>query len=149
MKVANSRESRMPNSLRRFLVRAKGEIGLRGEVNVLLTTNSQMRALNRKFRRKNKPTDVLSFPAVEVNGVAGDIAISSEIARLQARRLGHSFDQELKVLLLHGLLHLAGHDHESDGGEMARAEKRLRARFRLPDSLTERGHSSRDRLGRS
>jgi probable rRNA maturation factor len=139
----------MPNSLRRFLVRAKGEIGLQGEVNVLLTTNSQMRALNRKFRRKNKATDVLSFRAVEANGVAGDIAISSEIARLQARRLGHSLDQELKVLLLHGLLHLAGHDHESDGGEMARTEKRLRAKLRLPDSLTERGHSSRDRLGRS
>jgi probable rRNA maturation factor len=126
-------------SLRRFLMRAKKEIGLRGEVNVLLTGNSKMRALNRKFRKKNKPTDVLSFPVTDENGSAGDIAISTDIAIQQARRLGHSLDQELRVLLLHGLLHLAGYDHENDQGEMLRAERKLRAKFRLPGSLSERG----------
>lgn len=125
--------------LRRFLARAKREIGLRGEVNVLLTGNSKMRALNRKFRKKDKATDVLSFPAGQGNGSAGDIAISTEIASQQARRLGHSLEQELKVLLLHGLLHLAGYDHENDQGEMLRAETRLRAKLKLPDSLSERG----------
>lgn len=126
-------------------MRAKSEIGLRGEVNVLVTSNDQMRALNRKFRRENKPTDVLSFPVDGSNGIAGDIAISGQIAKQQARQLGHSLEQELKVLLLHGLLHLSGLDHESDDGEMARAEKELRAKFRLPDSLTERGHSRKAR----
>jgi probable rRNA maturation factor len=135
----------MPASLRRFLMRAKSEIGLRGEVNVLVTSNNQMRALNRKFRRRNKPTDVLSFPVVGSNGIAGDIAISGQIAKQQARRLGHSLEQELKVLLLHGLLHLSGYDHEKDEGEMARAEMKLRAKFRLPDSLTERGRSRKPR----
>ena len=134
----------MPDSLRRFLMRAKGEIGLRGEVNVLLTSNSEMRALNHKFRKKKQPTDVLSFPAVGADGLAGDIAIPSEIARLQARRLGHSLDQELKVLLLHGLLHLAGYDHENDQGEMFRAESKLRAKFRLPEVLLERGQPRKD-----
>jgi probable rRNA maturation factor len=135
----------MPWSLRSFLQRAKKEIGLRGEVNVLLTSNSEMRALNKKFRKKDKPTDVLSFPTPAGDGIAGDIAISTEIARAQAQRLGHSLDQELRVLLLHGLLHLAGHDHERDQGEMARAEKKLRAKFELPDSLTERGQSRKIR----
>ncbi|MCI0351766.1 MAG: rRNA maturation RNase YbeY [Acidobacteriales bacterium] len=128
--------------LRRFLARAKKAVGLRGEVTVLLTTSSEMRTLNRKFRKKNQPTDVLSFPAAE----GGDIAISTQIAKAQARQLGHSLDQELKVLLLHGLLHLSGHDHESDRGEMLRVEKRLRARLGLPDSLTERGLSPKTRV---
>ena len=139
MATSNQRGGNVPSSLRRFLQRAKKEIGLRGEVNVLLTGNSKMRALNRMFRKKNKATDVLSFPAANENGIAGDIAISKAIARQQARRLGHSLEQELKVLVLHGLLHLAGYDHESDQGEMLRAERRLRAKLKLPDSLSERG----------
>lgn len=130
--------------MRRFLIRAQREIGLPGEINVLLTTNSKMRALNRRFRNKSKPTDVLSFPAMKSNGLAGDIAISRQIARQQARRLGHSLDHELKVLLLHGLLHLAGYDHESDQGEMLRAERKLRAKFRLPDVLLERGQAGKN-----
>lgn len=134
-------------ALRRFARRARREIGLGGDVTVLLTTNTEMRALNRRFRKQDKPTDVLSFP---VNGGAngpgsGDIAISTEIAREQASRLGHTVEQELKILLLHGLLHLAGYDHERDRGEMLQKERRFRAKLGLPHSLTER--STRRRRG--
>ena len=109
----------------------------------MLTSNREMRALNRRFRRKNRATDVLSFsaPAENRGNGAGEIAISTEIARRHARRLGHTLEQELKILVLHGLLHLAGHDHERDSGEMLREEQRLRARFGLPASLTERSNS--------
>ena len=133
----NQNRGRRYPGLRSFATQAKKKIGLEGEVNVLLTSNREMRVLNRKFRKKDKPTDVLSFPASEAVG-GGDIAISAEIASEQARRLGHTLEQELKVLLLHGLLHLAGYDHENDQGEMLRAERKLRAKFRLPGSLTER-----------
>lgn len=128
-------------TLRRFANRVRREIGLSGDVTVLLTGNDQMRALNRKFSKKNKPTDVLSFPvAGPLNGNgAGDIAISTQMAREQATRLGHLLEQELKILLLHGLLHLAGYDHERDKGEMFRVERRIRVKFGLPGSLSERG----------
>ena len=132
-------------ALRRFGNRAQREIGLSGEVTVLLTSNDDMRSLNRKFRKKDSPTDVLSFPvasALTGNG-AGDIAISAEMAREQASRLGHALEQELKILLLHGLLHLAGYDHERDKGEMHRAERRLRVKLGLPGSLAERNSGRR------
>lgn len=124
-----------------FALRAHRAVRLRGEVNVLLTSNQRIKNLNRRFRRKNKATDVLSFPAAQGNGAhacGGDIAISLEFARLYAEKLGHSLTAELKILLLHGMIHLAGYDHEHDRGEMARLEARLRARFSLPLSLTER-----------
>ena len=132
-------------ALRRFANRARREIGLSGEITVLLTGNDDMRTLNRKFRKKNKATDVLSFPlaGVQNGNRAGDIAISTEIARRQARRLRHTLEQELKILLLHGLLHLAGYDHERDRGEMFRVERRFRVKLGLPGSLAER--SSRRR----
>lgn len=127
--------------LQRFIKRAQKEIGLRGSVSVLLTTNKEMRALNRRFRQQDKPTDVLSFPAAGGAQAAslGDIAISSVIARAQAQRFGHTLEQELNILVLHGLLHLAGYDHEHDHGKMHRIERRLRSKLALPDSLTERG----------
>jgi probable rRNA maturation factor len=90
--------------------------------------------LNRRFRRKDKPTDVLSFPGI----TGGDIAICAEIARQNAKRLGHTAADEIKVLLLHGMLHLAGYDHETDAGEMETAEAQLRSRLRLPTSLIQR-----------
>lgn len=107
---------------------------------MLITSNAKMRRLNRDFRGKDKPTDVLSFPARQNGNVrlAGDIAISKEIARRNAKALGHSLGTELKVLLLHGLLHLAGHDHERDRGEMAALEQKLRAKLKLPTGLIER-----------
>jgi probable rRNA maturation factor len=115
---------------------------VRGEVNVLVAGNAEVRRLNRAFRHKDKPTDVLSFPA-EIKDLAGDIAISAPIARANARRLGHSAATELKVLLLHGVLHLAGYDHETDCGEMRRKEERLRAQFGLPAALIARTEKPR------
>jgi probable rRNA maturation factor len=84
----------------------------------------EVRRLNRTYRDKDKPTDVLSFPGEE--GHLGDILISVPVARRQAAAAGHSVERELKVLLLHGLLHCLGYDHETDGGEMDRLERRLR-----------------------
>jgi probable rRNA maturation factor len=127
-------------SLARFLGKARRIVGLPGQVNVLVTTNRQMRELNRRFRNNDKPTDVLSFPAPEGIGqkLAGDIAISAEIAGSNARALGHSSATELRLLVLHGLLHLAGYDHETDDGDMERRESRLRRELGLPESLIER-----------
>ena len=83
---------------------------------MLVTGSSELRSLNRRFRGKDQPTDVLSFPPGPcfVNGLAGDIAISADIAKQNARRLGHSAAQEIKILALHGVLHLVGYDHERD-----------------------------------
>ena len=104
----------------------------------LITSNEDMQRLNAQFRRKNKPTDVLSFPSGEKRGFLGDIAISAELAAEQASELGHPVDKEIAILMLHGLLHLLGLDHEKDDGRMARAEKRWRARLELPAGLIER-----------
>jgi len=124
-------------TLSRFVARAQREVKLEGEVNVLITSSKELQRLNRDFRGKDKATDVLSFPSVLENG-GGDIAISWEIAQANARALRHSLAEELKVLILHGALHLAGHDHESDKGEMQRLENKLRVKLGLADSLIER-----------
>lgn len=134
------------SQLELFLEQAMRAAKLRGDVSVLLTGDKQIRRWNREFRGKNKPTDVLSFPAAPVEGIdgpmpaalAGDLAISLETADRQAAEQGHSLLEELKVLLLHGVLHLAGYDHEVDQGEMARVELRLRARLGLKSALIER-----------
>lgn len=128
-------------ALSRFANRARRSSGLEGDVAIVLTGNEEMRSLNRQFRRKNKPTDVLSFPSAAQNGSAGDIAISLDIAAENAERLGHPFAAELKILILHGMLHLAGYDHETDDGEMARKEHKLRTELKLPDSLIARNAS--------
>jgi probable rRNA maturation factor len=125
------------SGLERFAREAQKLAGVRGEVAVLVAGRRRIQELNRRFRRKNKPTDVLSFP----NEDGGDIAICAEIARDNARRFGHSPGEELKILVLHGMLHLAGYDHETDHGEMARKEARLRARLKLPASLIDRTDS--------
>lgn len=133
---------RIPSTraLNSFLRAAQGAVRLRGQVTVLLTTDSTIRRLNRQFRGKNKATDVLSFPAAEAMAgeVAGDLAISVPTAFRQASEQGHALGQEIKILMLHGLLHLAGYDHETDTGQMARRERLLRARLRLPQGLIER-----------
>lgn len=130
--------------LERFTARACRAVRLRGEVNVLIAPSAELRRLNREFRRKDKPTDVLSFPASPgEKGVAGDIAISATIARANARRLGHTVGKELQVLILHGLLHLAGYDHETDSGAMRRKEERLRAELGLPAALIARSANQR------
>ena len=131
-------------SLTRFLNRARIAAGLVGTVSVLLTSDSELRRLNRTFRGKNRPTDVLSFPAELIPGLppklrhAGDLAISLDTAVRQAAEHGHTLPIELRVLLLHGLLHLAGLDHETDSGVMAARELELRATLRLPSSLIDR-----------
>ena len=122
-----------------FALEARRATGLRGAVSVLITGNPSMRRLNSSFRGKNRPTDVLSFPAdASANGFAGDIAISLDIAERNARLLGHSAADEIRILILHGMLHLAGYDHENDKGEMAKKESLLRRRFDLPTGLIER-----------
>ncbi len=127
-------------ALARFAARAQRSTRLLGTVDVLLTGSRDLQVLNRRFRGKNRPTDVLSFPAGEAprNGFAGDIAISVDIAVQNAKRLGHSAAEEVKILCLHGLLHLAGFDHERDQGQMARKELSLRRRLGLASGLTER-----------
>jgi probable rRNA maturation factor len=131
-------------TLSRFVRRAARAVGLRGEVNVLLTTNRQMKSLNWRFRIKNVATDVLSFvpDSKSPPQYAGDIAISAEMAAKNGRQLGHSPAEEVKILVVHGLLHLAGYDHERDDGTMARKEQQLRIRLDLPHGLIERSDRS-------
>lgn len=131
-------------ALGRFALRARRAVRLRGKVNILVTSSEAMYALNRRFRKKNKTTDVLSFPSARSSSgstqrpFAGEIAISADIASRNAAMLGHSTAIEVKILTLHGILHLAGFDHERDNGEMARREGKLRRKLGLPSSLTER-----------
>jgi probable rRNA maturation factor len=120
-----------------FVSGAKRAVGLREDINVRITSSHNMRELNRRFRRKNKATDVLSFPSAAPK-MGGDIAISAEIAARNAAALGHSTETELKILILHGLLHLAGYDHEKDTGEMHAREATLRQQLKLPVGLIER-----------
>ena len=138
-------EKRVPElselALMRFVARARRAAGLKGAVDILLTSSGEMKSLNRRFRGKDKATDVLSFPAASDDvrkEFAGEIAISAEIAAQSARDLGHGAADEVKILALHGLLHLRGYDHERDDGEMARRESQLRVRLGLPSGLIER-----------
>ena len=109
----------------------------RGEVSVAFVSGARMRALNRTHRGQDYATDVLSFPAGEA-GFLGDIVIAAGVARRQALAAGHAFGVEARVLALHGLLHLLGHDHETDGGAMSRLEARLRLKGGLREGLIER-----------
>jgi probable rRNA maturation factor len=136
--------------LARFLRQAIDATGLVGDVSVLLTGDEAIRTLNRNFRRKDKATDVLSFPAAEGMGdVAGDLAISLETAFRQAKEHQHTLEMEIRVLLLHGLLHLAGHDHETDNGTMHRKEVRLRRELGLTAALIERAQRGQAKPGRA
>lgn len=142
--------------------------GVRGAVTIALVTDARVRRLNRQFRGVDQATDVLSFPAASAEALApkafvaaspdstsaaasarasgaapaggelGDIAIARGVATRQARAAGHAVSTELRVLALHGLLHLLGHDHETDDGAMARLEARLRRRGGLVTGLIER-----------
>ena len=132
-------------ALARFVTRAARSAGVQGDVSVLVAGSSELRKLNRRFRKKDQATDVLSFPPVAGlgKGFAGDIAISADIAARNARLLNHSAAEEAKILVLHGVLHLAGYDHERDNGKMARREERLRRSLGLPVGLIERNGSAR------
>jgi probable rRNA maturation factor len=145
--ASNDESGRLPvqATLTRFLNEARKAVRLRGEVSVMLTTDPAIKQLNKQFRGKNKATDVLSFPADNsfpgISGedlLAGDLAISVPTAARQAAEQGHDLKSEIKILLLHGLLHLNGMDHETDNGEMAKREVRLRKSLKLPLGLIER-----------
>jgi probable rRNA maturation factor len=135
--------------LARWLERAAPRAA-RGEATVALVSDAAMRRLNRRYRGVDRSTDVLSFgPGVRVPGRRGghgpfrwlgDIVIAIETARRQSRSLGHSLGVELRVLALHGLLHLLGYDHHTDQGEMQRLEARLRRRTGLPAGVIARAH---------
>jgi probable rRNA maturation factor len=134
-------------ALTAFVAQACRAAKLKGAVTVMVTDSREMRSLNSRFRGKKQATDVLSFPPPALgNGFAGDIAVSLDIAARNARSLGHSLGQEVQILVLHGVLHLAGYDHEGDQGEMAGREVRLRRRFGLPTGLIERSKKSGDRV---
>ena len=138
-------------ALDRFVARARRAAGVKGVINVLVTSSAEMKRLNRRFRGKDQPTDVLSFPAEPDlrKNLAGEIAISADIATKNAQSLGHSPADEVKILVLHGVLHLRGYDHESDDGQMARREKQLRAKLRLPPGLIERATPEKENIKKS
>ena len=157
-------------TIERFARRLQMDVAQGRPFDCLITGDAELRRLNLEFLGNDYPTDVLSFPGVapailspvvvrgrKVTGdkiagatsptrksggcPVGDIAISSPRARAQARAFGHRAEQEVQILMLHGLLHLLGMDHTADGGRMARAEKSWRARLGLPTGLIERVRS--------
>ena len=112
-----------------------------GALAIALASDAEVRALNRRYRRKDEATDVLSFPAQE-RDILGDLVIARGVARRQAAAAGHSYATEIKVLALHGLLHLLGYDHHgrADSRRMERVEARLRRRGGLQAGLIERAN---------
>jgi probable rRNA maturation factor len=139
-----------PARLEEFARKLRRRVTGGREFQCLITSDAEMQRLNRDFRKKDYPTDVLSFPTApgahkktgEVgmpeSRSLGDIAISLDRARAQAREFGHAVDDEICILMLHGVLHLMGMDHERDAGTMARAETEWRRKLRLPSALIER-----------
>ena len=133
-----NRQRRVPvaiHPLLQFYERVRSQLGFAPEsVTIQLISDEAMAQLNETFRKKHGPTDVLSFPANGTRpargaGYIGDIAISPETARRNARRFSRSLPVEMRILILHGMIHLAGFDHETDHGEMDRLERRLRKRL--------------------
>ena len=120
--------------LRAFLEDVTRRIARKRNITCLIADDRELRRLNRKFRNQNYATDVLSFPSDD----GGEIAISLDRAAAQAEEYGHALADEIRILMLHGVLHLTGMDHETDSGEMAKAEMRWRRRLGLPCGLIER-----------
>ncbi len=123
--------------IRRVLQGAAEALEVKGELAIVFAGDALLRKLNRDYRFKDKPTDVLSFPGPDKDMGLGDVIISVETARDNAARLGRPLDRELEVLALHGFLHVLGYDHETDQGEMDALEKQLRRRL-----LTQKGPSA-------
>jgi probable rRNA maturation factor len=129
------------SSIESFAETLRARVAGGRDFHCLITGDAELRLLNRTYRSKDYATDVLSFPASfpgDVGAYLGDIAVSLARARAQARQYGHATEDEVRILMLHGLLHLKGMDHESDSGEMARAELRWRKKLGLPGGLIER-----------
>jgi probable rRNA maturation factor len=147
--VSPKRRDLKASELEEFAQRALRAMKLKhGGFGILITGSGQLQQLNLRFRGKNQPTDVLSFPAAAFNQKGdfpfvhtGDIAISADIAADNAQRYGHSLSDEIEILMLHGMLHLSGLDHESDDGEMAKRELQLRQKLGLPSGLIQRAKS--------
>lgn len=147
---ANAREEKLRQvdrrTVREFARRLTDEVAVGQAFCCLITDDAELRRLNREFRNEDYATDVLSFPAgdggpaelASAVSTIGEIAISLDRAEQQAQALAHSTEQELQILMLHGVLHLTGLDHEKDRGEMARVEQRWRRHFGLPAGLIER-----------
>jgi probable rRNA maturation factor len=132
-----------PRALSIFARKLEREVAKGRPFDILITGDAELRKLNRDFRGKDYATDVLSFPSgaglpAHSTGSVGDLAISIARARAQAKQYGHTTEQEIRILMLHGLLHLLGMDHEKDAGRMARAEGRWRRELGLPTGLIER-----------
>ena len=128
-----NRQRRFPVDSQRLIGIADATVAAAGhsgrEVSVTITNDRRLHELNRRYRGKNKPTDVLSFPYDEPEGPIGDVVISVDRAAAQALEKGHGLQRELEILVLHGSLHVCGFDHETDNGEMDRIEQRLRRRL--------------------
>jgi len=133
----SSRRIRGVSDLRAFFAQMVKRIARGREIACLITDDTELRRLNRQFRGANYATDVLSFPSE----AGGEIAISLDRAAAQAAEHGHTIHDELRILMLHGVLHLTGLDHETDAGEMAAAEMRWRKRLGLPCGLIERARA--------
>jgi probable rRNA maturation factor len=125
-------------ALQRFAERLSREVSGGRRFTCLVADDRQLRRLNRQFLGRDYPADVLSFPAAEPGEFLGEMAISVQRAREQAQRHGHSIEHEIGVLMLHGVLHLMGMDHETDRGRMKRTEIKYRKRLDLPTGLIER-----------
>lgn len=123
---------------RTFAKRLEAELTRGRPFTCLITNDEELQRLNRDFRKQDHATDVLSFPSKQTLGFLGDIAISFQHARRQAAKYGHAVEQEIEILMLHGVLHLLGMDHEKDRGQMARVENRWRAALGLPRGLISR-----------
>jgi probable rRNA maturation factor len=128
-----------------FAARLAGEVAGGRTFSCLLARDRDLRRWNREFRKQDHATDVLSFPAPVpyANGFLGDIAISYPKAKQQAVAYGHTIQREIEILMLHGVLHLMGMDHETDRGRMARAETKWRSALGLPCGLIGRATDSR------
>jgi probable rRNA maturation factor len=131
-------------ALKSFAADLSRQIGNGRAFTCLITNDSRLRQLNRDFLGHDYATDVLSFPSGAFDEM-GDLAISSERAQIQATEFGHTLFDELRILMLHGVLHLAGFDHETDHGEMKRAERQWRKAFSLPNTLTGRSNGASKR----
>lgn len=125
-------------ALERFAGDLQHEVAAGRRFSCLITRDTELQRLNRDFLGRDCATDVLSFPSGSPKGFLGEMAISVDRAREQAAEHGHDIEQELRILMLHGVLHLVGMDHERDRGAMARAENRWRRQYELPAGLIER-----------
>ncbi len=126
--------------LRLFVDRLLQDVTAGRTFSCLISDDRELRRLNKQFLNKDYPADVLSFPSLEEESL-GELAISIDRAREQAEHLGHELIDELKILMLHGALHLMGLDHENDRGRMARMEKWWRKKLQLPLGLIERAQA--------